>query len=33
MTKACLCGLGQAAPSPVLTTMQHFKDEYLSKFN
>jgi NADH-quinone oxidoreductase subunit F len=33
MTKASLCGLGQAAPSPVLTTMQHFKDEYLSKFN
>lgn len=33
MTKACLCGLGQAAPSPVLTTMQHFQDEYLNKFN
>jgi len=33
MTKACLCGLGQAAPSPILTTMKHFKSEYAAKFN
>ena len=25
-----LCGLGQTAPNPVLSTMHHFKDEYLS---
>jgi len=33
MTKACLCGLGQAAPSPVLTTLKHFKADYTAKFN
>lgn len=33
MTRACLCGLGQAAPSPVLTTLKHFKAEYTAKFN
>jgi len=33
MSKACLCGLGQAAPSPVLTTLKHFKSEYVAKFN
>jgi NADH-quinone oxidoreductase subunit F len=26
---ASLCGLGQAAPNPVLSTIQHFRDEYL----
>lgn len=31
MSKACLCGLGQAAPSPVLTTLQHFRSEYTDK--
>jgi NADH:ubiquinone oxidoreductase subunit F (NADH-binding) len=31
MSKACLCGLGQAAPSPVLTTLQHFRSEYSNK--
>jgi bidirectional [NiFe] hydrogenase diaphorase subunit len=25
-----LCGLGQSAPNPVLTTLQYFKDEYLA---
>jgi NADH-quinone oxidoreductase subunit F len=25
-----LCGLGQTAPNPVLTTMRHFEDEYLA---
>lgn len=33
MSKACLCGLGQAAPSPVLTTLKHFKADYLAKIN
>ncbi len=23
-----LCGLGQAAPNPVLSTLQHFRSEY-----
>lgn len=31
MTKACLCGLGQAAPAPVLTTLNHFRTEYNAK--
>jgi NADH-quinone oxidoreductase subunit F len=26
--KTALCGLGQSAPNPVLTTMQYFKNEY-----
>ena len=26
--KASLCGLGQTAPNPVLTTLKYFKDEY-----
>ncbi|MBM3701199.1 MAG: FAD-binding protein, partial [Actinobacteria bacterium] len=26
--KTSLCGLGQSAPNPVLTTMRYFKDEY-----
>ncbi len=25
-----LCGLGQTAPNPVLSTLKHFKDEYIS---
>ncbi len=33
MSKICLCGLGQAAPIPVLTTLTHFRDEYQSKLN
>lgn len=28
MTKACLCGLGQAAPTPILTTLEHFSEDY-----
>lgn len=28
-----LCGLGQTAPNPVLTTLKYFKDEYLSHIN
>ena len=26
--KASLCGLGQTAPNPVLTTLRYFRDEY-----
>jgi len=26
--KASLCGLGQSAPNPVLSTIKHFRDEY-----
>lgn len=28
MTRLCLCGLGQAAPKPILSTLEHFADEY-----
>ena len=28
MTKACLCGLGQGAPTPVVSTLKHFREEY-----
>jgi NADH:ubiquinone oxidoreductase subunit F (NADH-binding)/(2Fe-2S) ferredoxin len=28
--EASLCGLGQTAPNPVLTTLRYFKDEYLA---
>jgi NADH-quinone oxidoreductase subunit F len=27
--EASLCGLGQGAPNPVLSTLRHFRDEYL----
>ena len=27
MIDASICGLGQAAPNPILLTMKHFKDE------
>lgn len=30
---ASLCGLGQTAPNPVLSTLRFFKDEYLSQLN
>jgi NADH-quinone oxidoreductase subunit F len=30
---ASLCGLGQTAPNPVLTTLRYFKDEYLAHIN
>lgn len=30
ITKGSLCGLGQTAPNPVLTTLRYFEDEYLS---
>jgi NADP-reducing hydrogenase subunit HndC len=28
-----LCGLGQTAPNPVLSTLRYFKDEYLAHVN
>lgn len=28
--EASLCGLGQSAPNPVLTTLKHFRDEYVA---
>lgn len=28
--RASLCGLGQTAPNPVLSTMKYFKDEYIA---
>ncbi len=31
MERVCLCGLGQASPSPILTTLQYFKHEYERK--
>ncbi|HAT15364.1 MAG TPA: hypothetical protein DCS91_18920 [Microcoleaceae bacterium UBA11344] len=31
MVKAMsLCGLGQSAPNPILSTLRHFRDEYLA---
>jgi NADH:ubiquinone oxidoreductase subunit F (NADH-binding)/NAD-dependent dihydropyrimidine dehydrogenase PreA subunit len=29
VARASLCGLGQTAPNPVLTTLRHFRGEYL----
>lgn len=33
MKMAALCGLGQTAPNPVLSTMKYFMDEYLEHIN
>ncbi len=33
MKKAALCGLGQTAPNPVLSTMKYFRKEYLEHVN
>jgi len=30
MKKASLCGLGRAAPNPILSTLNHYRDEYLA---
>ncbi len=30
ITKTSVCGLGQAAPNPILSTLRHFKEEYIS---
>jgi len=31
--KGSLCGLGQTAPNPVLTTLRYFREEYLAHIN
>ncbi len=31
--RTALCGLGQTAPNPVLSTLRYFKDEYLAHIN
>lgn len=28
--RASLCGLGQSAPNPILSTMQNFREEYIA---
>jgi NADH:ubiquinone oxidoreductase subunit F (NADH-binding) len=33
MSVSCLCGLGQAAPAPVLTTIKHFKADFEAKMH
>jgi NADH:ubiquinone oxidoreductase subunit F (NADH-binding)/(2Fe-2S) ferredoxin/NAD-dependent dihydropyrimidine dehydrogenase PreA subunit len=33
MQKASLCGLGQTAPNPVLSTLRYFRDEYEEHIN
>jgi ferredoxin len=33
IAKASLCGLGQTAPNPVLTTLRYFRDEYEAHIN
>ncbi|MBQ2722386.1 MAG: NADH-quinone oxidoreductase subunit NuoF [Opitutales bacterium] len=30
MKKSSLCGLGQTAPNPILTTLRYFEDEYIA---
>jgi len=31
VSQTSLCGLGQAAPNPVKSTLRYFRDEYLEK--
>ena len=31
MQKASLCGLGQTAPNPVLSTLRFYEEEYTNK--
>jgi NADP-reducing hydrogenase subunit HndC len=33
ISRTSLCGLGQTAPNPVLSTLKYFKDEYLAHIN
>ncbi len=33
MRKASLCGLGQTAPNPIMSTLNYFEDEYLAHIN
>lgn len=28
--KSSLCGLGRACPNPILSTLEHFRDEYIA---
>jgi Na+-translocating ferredoxin:NAD+ oxidoreductase RNF subunit RnfB len=30
ITDTALCGLGQTAPNPILSTLRYFKDEYIA---
>jgi NADH:ubiquinone oxidoreductase subunit F (NADH-binding) len=30
MRKASLCGLGRNAPNPILSTLTHYRDEYVA---
>ncbi|MCI8594280.1 MAG: 4Fe-4S binding protein, partial [Oscillospiraceae bacterium] len=30
LKSSALCGLGQTAPNPVLSTLKHFRDEYVA---
>jgi NADH-quinone oxidoreductase subunit F len=33
MMSSALCGLGQAAPNPVMTTLRFYRDEYDAHIN
>jgi NADH:ubiquinone oxidoreductase subunit F (NADH-binding)/(2Fe-2S) ferredoxin len=33
MRKASLCGLGQTAPNPIMSTLNYFEDEYMAHIN
>ena len=33
LQQASLCGLGQAAPNPVLGSLRHFRSEFLAKID
>ncbi len=33
MRKASLCGLGQTAPNPIMSSLKYFEDEYLAHIN
>jgi NADH:ubiquinone oxidoreductase subunit F (NADH-binding)/(2Fe-2S) ferredoxin/Pyruvate/2-oxoacid:ferredoxin oxidoreductase delta subunit len=33
MRKASLCGLGQTAPNPIMSTLHYFEDEYMAHIN
>jgi NADH:ubiquinone oxidoreductase subunit F (NADH-binding) len=31
VAETSLCGLGQSAPKPVLSTLRYFRDEYVAR--
>jgi NADH:ubiquinone oxidoreductase subunit F (NADH-binding) len=33
VSSTSLCGLGQSAPNPVLSTLRYFRDEYIEHIN